>query len=68
VGLGTGIAPFRRLLRKVYEERHWQGKVMLFHGARVGLETRHRRHHRGMQGFRRVTSPVEVHEPAAGLG
>jgi ferredoxin--NADP+ reductase len=38
VGLGTGIAPFRRLLRKVFEERHWRGKVMLFHGARAGLE------------------------------
>ncbi len=42
VGLGTGIAPFRDLVRVLYEERHWQGKVMLFHGARVGLETVYR--------------------------
>jgi ferredoxin--NADP+ reductase len=39
VGLGTGIAPFRALLHEVFEERHWRGKVMLFHGARAGLET-----------------------------
>lgn len=38
VGLGTGIAPFRALVRALYEQRHWQGKVMLFHGTRVGLE------------------------------
>lgn len=42
VGLGTGIAPFRSLLREIYEERHWQGRVMLFHGARAGLETAYR--------------------------
>ncbi len=39
VGLGTGIAPFRAMLRELYEQRDWQGKVMLFHGARTGLET-----------------------------
>ncbi len=39
VGLGTGIAPFRAMLRELYELRDWQGKVMLFHGARTGLET-----------------------------
>lgn len=42
VGLGTGIAPFRALIRELYEQRHWQGKVMLFHGAEVGLETAYR--------------------------
>jgi ferredoxin--NADP+ reductase len=41
VGLGTGIAPFRSLLRELYAERHWQGKVMLFHGAQSGQETAH---------------------------
>ncbi|MGY6554854.1 MAG: FAD-binding oxidoreductase [Wenzhouxiangella sp.] len=39
VGLGTGIAPFRAMLRELYEERNWQGQVMLFYGARTGLET-----------------------------
>lgn len=39
VGLGTGIAPFRGMIRELYEQRDWQGKVMLFHGARTGLET-----------------------------
>jgi ferredoxin--NADP+ reductase len=38
VGLGTGIAPFRAMLRELFDERDWQGKVMLFHGARTGLE------------------------------
>ena len=39
VGLGTGIAPFRAMLRELYEARNWQGKVMLFYGARTGLES-----------------------------
>ncbi len=39
VGLGTGIAPFRAMLRELYEERDWQGRVMLFYGARTGMET-----------------------------
>jgi ferredoxin--NADP+ reductase len=39
IGLGTGIAPFRAMLHELYEERGWQGQVMLLHGARTGLET-----------------------------
>lgn len=42
VGLGTGIAPFLGLIRELYEERHWTGPVMLFYGARVGLEAVYR--------------------------
>lgn len=39
IGMGTGIAPFRGLIRSIYESRGgWQAPVRLFHGARSGLE------------------------------
>jgi ferredoxin--NADP+ reductase len=39
IGMGTGIAPFRGLVRRVYDELGgWQGPVRLFYGARSGLE------------------------------
>lgn len=39
IGLGTGIAPFRALVRHIYEdERGWKGKVRLLYGAHSGLE------------------------------
>jgi ferredoxin--NADP+ reductase len=39
IGMGTGIAPFRNLIRMIYEKHGgWKGKVRLFHGARTGLE------------------------------
>lgn len=39
LGTGTGIAPFRAFLRRVYEtEKDWQGKVRLFYGARTGTD------------------------------
>lgn len=39
IGMGTGIAPFRGLIRMIYEKHGgWKGKVRLFHGARTGLE------------------------------
>lgn len=39
IGMGTGIAPFRALVRTIYEKHGgWKGKVRLFHGARTGLE------------------------------
>ena len=39
IGMGTGIAPFRGLIRTIYEKQGgWKGRVRLFHGARTGLE------------------------------
>jgi ferredoxin--NADP+ reductase len=39
IGMGTGIAPFRGLIRLIYEKfARWEGKVRLFYGARSGLE------------------------------
>lgn len=39
IGMGTGVAPFRGLVRAIYEKHgDWKGKVRLFHGARTGLE------------------------------
>ena len=39
IGMGTGIAPFRGLVRQIYEKvGGWQGKVRLFFGAKSGLE------------------------------
>lgn len=39
LGTGTGIAPFRAFLRRVYQEHaQWDGKVRLFYGARTGAD------------------------------
>lgn len=39
IGLGTGIAPFRALVKHIYKEvGDWQGKVRLLYGAHTGLE------------------------------
>jgi len=39
IGMGTGVAPFRGLVRNIYRaHRGWEGRVRLFHGARSGLE------------------------------
>jgi ferredoxin--NADP+ reductase len=39
IGAGTGIAPFRALVRRIYEKHGgWRGKVRLFYGANTGME------------------------------
>lgn len=39
LGMGTGIAPFRTLIRQIYEKLGgWQGRVRLFYGAKSPLE------------------------------
>lgn len=39
VGTGTGIAPFRAFLRRIYEAQgDWQGQVRLYYGARTGMD------------------------------
>jgi len=39
IGLGTGIAPFRALVKHIYQDvGGWTGKVLLLYGAHSGLE------------------------------
>ncbi len=39
VGTGTGIAPFRTLVKHIYQNiPDWQGEVRLYYGGRTGLE------------------------------
>ncbi len=39
IGLGTGIVPFRGLIKHVHETRKtWKGNIRLFYGAKNGLE------------------------------
>ncbi|KAB2968543.1 MAG: ferredoxin-NADP reductase [Thermoanaerobaculia bacterium] len=39
IGSGTGIAPFRALVKHLFREvPDWRGRVRLFYGARSGLE------------------------------
>lgn len=39
LGTGTGIAPFRAFLRRVYQEQsNWDGKIRLYYGARTGAD------------------------------
>jgi ferredoxin--NADP+ reductase len=39
IGLGTGIAPFRALIKQIYQDADkWKGKVRLLYGAHTGLE------------------------------
>ena len=39
IGLGTGIAPFRALVKQIYQDADsWKGKVRLLYGAHSGIE------------------------------
>lgn len=39
LGMGTGIAPFRTLIRQIYEKvGRWEGRIRLFYGAKSPLE------------------------------
>lgn len=39
IGMGTGIAPFRAFVKKLYRERpNFEGAVRLFYGAKSGLD------------------------------
>jgi len=43
IGSGTGIAPFRAFIQHIYQQpEDWQGKMMLFYGARSGTENLYR--------------------------
>jgi ferredoxin--NADP+ reductase len=39
IGTGTGIAPFRALVKHIYRNvEDWTGRIQLFYGARSGIE------------------------------
>lgn len=39
IGAGTGIAPFRAFVKRIYQQRpDFPGRIWLFHGGRTGLD------------------------------
>jgi ferredoxin--NADP+ reductase len=47
IGMGTGIAPFRALVKHIYRDvDDWTGRIWLFHGALSGLELLYRNQER----------------------
>ena len=39
IGTGTGVAPFRAFIQRIYEkEGGWEGQIRLFYGARSGMD------------------------------
>ena len=39
IGTGTGIAPFRGFIQRIYQEKgSWKGNVRLFYGAKSGMD------------------------------
>ena len=47
IGAGTGIAPFRAFVRKIYQESPtFNGRIWLFHGGRTGLDLLYRNEER----------------------
>jgi ferredoxin--NADP+ reductase len=47
IGTGTGIAPFRALVKHIYRNvPGWAGRILLFYGARSGLELLYMNDHR----------------------